>query len=55
MDLWLNDGHPDEIDHVDTEPLTMLQLSTGQDMGLCYRASGSLASPHCSTCCGRSG
>lgn len=44
-----------QTDHVDTEPLTTLRSSTGQDMGLCYRASDSLASPRCSTCCGRSG
>lgn len=44
-----------QIDNLDTEPLTMLRSSIGQDMELCYRASGSLASPRCSTCCARSG
>lgn len=44
-----------EINCVDTAPQTRLRSSTGRDMRLCYRASGSLASPRCSTCCGRSG
>ena len=38
-----------------TAPLTTLRSSNGRDTGLGCRASGYLASHHCSTCCGRSG